>query len=76
MPADRANAPVLVHEMGGSLKSWDDLYATLAGEITLLRYDTRCAGLSEKFPGELSIDDHVADLAALLDVLHIDKPSR
>ncbi|MGG2564484.1 alpha/beta fold hydrolase [Pseudomonas aeruginosa] len=67
---------MLVHEMGGSLKSWDDLYATLAGEITLLRYDTRCAGLSEKFPGELSIDDHVADLAALLDVLHIDKPSR
>ncbi|MBB4868174.1 3-oxoadipate enol-lactonase [Pseudomonas nitritireducens] len=76
LPADRAAAPVLVlvHEMGGSLESWDDLCATLAGELTLLRYDTRCAGLSEKISGELAIDDHVADLTALLDALHIDTP--
>ncbi|HGJ8975550.1 TPA: alpha/beta fold hydrolase [Pseudomonas aeruginosa] len=76
LPAERPDTPVLVliHEMGGSLESWDDLCTTLAGELTLLRYDTRCAGLSEKFPGELAIDDHVADLAALLDALRIDTP--
>jgi 3-oxoadipate enol-lactonase len=76
LPAERENAPVLVlvHEMGGSLESWDDLCASLGGEFHLLRYDTRCAGLSEKYPGELAIDDHVADLAALLDALSIEQP--
>lgn len=76
LPARRADAPVLVlvHEMGGSLESWDGLCSTLYGELTLLRYDTRCAGLSEKIPGALEIDAHVADLAALLDTLAIDVP--
>ncbi|MCY1208846.1 putative aminoacrylate hydrolase RutD [compost metagenome] len=76
LPAERADAPVLilVHEMGGSLESWDSLCDSLSGELTLLRYDTRCAGLSEKFPGKLDINDHVADLTALLDALSLDGP--
>lgn len=43
LPARRADAPVLVlvHEMGGSLESWDGLCSTLYGELTLLRYSIR-----------------------------------
>lgn len=64
---------VLIHEMGGSLESWDPLWARLAGH-TLLRYDTRGAGLSEKITGQCSIDQHVDDLAGLLAGLGIDGP--
>ena len=37
---------VLVHEMGGSLESWDDVAPRFAGKRRVLRYDTRGAGLS------------------------------
>jgi 3-oxoadipate enol-lactonase len=62
---------VLIHEMGGSLESWDEVAPVLAGSRRVLRYDTRGAGLSEKVRGALSIDTMVDDLAALLDGLHI-----
>jgi 3-oxoadipate enol-lactonase len=65
---------VLIHEMGGSLESWNMVCAGQPSDMTLLRYDTRSAGLSEKVMGELSIDTHVADLAALLDALDIQGP--
>jgi 3-oxoadipate enol-lactonase len=62
---------VLVHEMGGSLESWDDVAPRLATRGRVLRYDTRGAGLSEKVRGVLSIDTMVDDLAALIDALGI-----
>ena len=62
---------VLIHEMGGSLESWDEVAPVLAASRRVLRYDTRGAGLSEKVRGALSIDTMVDDLAALLDALHI-----
>jgi 3-oxoadipate enol-lactonase len=62
---------VLIHEMGGSLESWDDVAPRLAASRRVLRYDTRGAGLSEKVRGALSIDTMVDDLAALLDALGI-----
>ena len=62
---------VLIHEMGGSLESWDEVAPALAASRRVLRYDTRGAGLSEKVRGALSIDTMVEDLAALLDALHI-----
>ncbi|MEN0107744.1 MAG: alpha/beta hydrolase [Pseudomonas sp.] len=65
---------VLIHEMGGSLESWNIVCAGQPADMTLLRYDTRSAGLSEKVMGELDIDTHVADLAALLDALAIQQP--
>lgn len=65
---------VLIHEMGGSLESWDRHFAELPADMQVLRYDTRSAGLSEKVLGELHIDSHVADLAALLDALDIPGP--
>jgi 3-oxoadipate enol-lactonase len=36
---------VLIHEMGGSLESWDEVAPRLATSRRVLRYDTRGAGL-------------------------------
>ena len=62
---------VLVHEMGGSLESWDDVVPRFAGSRRVLRYDTRGAGLSQKVRGELGIDTMAADIVALLDNIGI-----
>ena len=62
---------VLVHEMGGSLESWDDIVPRLSGARRVLRYDTRGAGLSQKVRGELTLDIMADDIAALLDTLGI-----
>jgi 3-oxoadipate enol-lactonase len=62
---------VLVHEMGGSLESWDDVAPRFAESRRVLRYDTRGAGMSQKVRGELSLDTMADDIAALLDTLGI-----
>jgi 3-oxoadipate enol-lactonase len=62
---------VLVHEMGGSLESWDDVAPQLAESRRVLRYDTRGAGMSQKARGELGIDTMTEDIAALLDHIGI-----
>jgi 3-oxoadipate enol-lactonase len=65
---------VLVHEAGGSLESWDDVLPALQARYRTLRYDQRGFGLSEKIHAELSLDDMLADLCALLDALAIPPP--
>ena len=62
---------VLIHEMGGTLESWDFVLPMLSAKRRVLRYDTRGAGLSEKVRGNLTIDTMVADLLALMDALGI-----
>jgi 3-oxoadipate enol-lactonase len=62
---------VLVHEMAGSLESFDDVVPRFAESRRVLRYDTRGAGMSQKVRGELSIDTMADDIAALLDALGI-----
>ncbi|WP_213736130.1 alpha/beta hydrolase [Bradyrhizobium sp. dw_411] len=62
---------VLVHEMGGSLESWDEIVPRFAGSCRVLRYDTRGAGLSQKVRGMLALDTMAADIIALLDALGI-----
>ena len=62
---------VLVHEMGGSLESWDDVVPRFAASRRVLRYDTRGAGMSQKVRGKLGIDTMVDDIAALLDHIGI-----
>lgn len=58
---------VLVHEMGGTLESWDDVLPALSQGRRVLRYDTRGAGLSEKIRGTANVDVMADDIAALLD---------
>jgi 3-oxoadipate enol-lactonase len=62
---------VLVHEMGGSLESWDEVAPRLAKSRRVLRYDTRGAGMSQKVRGELTLDTMAGDIAGLLDALGI-----
>ena len=62
---------VLIHEMGGTLDSWDQGLSALNNGRQVLRYDTRGAGLSEKINGSVTWDDMVADLASLLDAVGI-----
>ena len=64
-----AGAPtiVLVHEMGGTLESWDEVVPRLASSRRVLRYDTRGAGMSQKIRGDLHIDTMADDIAGLLD---------
>ena len=62
---------VLVHEMGGTLDSWDWVLPVLSRGRRVLRYDTRGAGLSEKIRGAADIDVLADDSAALLDALDI-----
>src|SRR5438477_761929 len=62
---------VLIHEMGGTLESFDGVAPRLARDRRVLRYDTRGAGLSEKVRGTLSIDTMADDLVALLDALDV-----
>ena len=60
---------VLIHEMGGTLESWDLAAPLLSVKRRILRYDTRGAGLSQKVRGMLTIDAMVDDLVALLDAV-------
>lgn len=65
------NVVVLLHEVGMTLEAWDYLVPFLQPGRKILRYDSRGFGLSQKVDGPVTIDEHVADLKALLDALHI-----
>ena len=69
-----ATTLVLIHEMGGTLDSWDLGLGTLNNSRQVLRYDTRGAGLSQKIKGSVTWNDMIEDLRALLDALHITGP--
>ncbi|MCX7326487.1 MAG: alpha/beta fold hydrolase, partial [Hyphomicrobiales bacterium] len=56
---------ILVHEMGGTLNSWDAVAPLLARTHRVLRYDQRGAGLSEKTSGRLELDVLADDIDAL-----------
>lgn len=65
-----ALAIVFANSLGTDFRIWDDVAARLAGNGTpprLLRYDLRGHGLSDAPPAPYRIEDHIADLAALMD---------
>ena len=66
-----ASTLVLIHEMGGTLESWDFVAPQFSAKRNILRYDTRGAGLSQKVRGALTIDTMADDLMSLMDVLGI-----
>ena len=69
-----AQTVLLVHELGGTLDSWDETLPTFQREFRTLRYDQRGFGMSEKMSGTLKMADMVADIVALLDALGIKEP--
>lgn len=64
---DGRDGLVLIHEMGSTLESWDEVVPLLPAGRRILRYDMRGCGLSEKLRGTGNIDDFAADVAGLLD---------
>ncbi|WP_108610565.1 alpha/beta fold hydrolase [Aminobacter sp. MSH1] len=65
---------VLVHELAGTLETYDYVVPLLTSQYRVLRYDMRGSGLSQKVRGTLKIEDLVEDLSALLDHLSICEP--
>ena len=70
----RGPAVVLLHELGGTLHSWNALTPRLAARHRVLRYDQRGSGLSEKVRKEFTNDDLVADFQALVGGLGLAPP--
>ncbi len=62
---------VLVHEMGGTLESWDQVMPMLSTGRRVLRHDWRGAGMSEKLRTPPTFDMLADDIAALLDAVGI-----
>jgi len=62
---------VLVHGSWGSHHNWDLVTPQLAGSFRVICYDRRGHSESERPPGQGSIHEDVADLAALIEYLDI-----
>ncbi|PXW24816.1 alpha/beta fold hydrolase [Paraburkholderia caballeronis] len=56
---------LLAHELGGSLRSWDAVVAELGDDFTIVRWDQRGSGLSEKTVAPYDMRAHVDDLEAV-----------
>lgn len=71
----REDLPVLAlaNSLGTDARIWDEVIALMAGDYRILAYDKRGHGLSDCTSGDYSIDDHVNDLAGLLDHLGVDR---
>jgi len=65
---------VLLHEMGGTLDSWDKVAPGLTDNFRVLRYDQRGAGLTEKVRAQFDNNTAVADLEGLLAELKLPPP--
>ena len=66
---------VLIHELGGSMDSWDGVVPAFEKDFRILRYDLRGAGQSEVPPKPYSVEEgHLADLLELLKVTGLKPP--
>lgn len=70
----RGPSVVLLHELGGTLHSWDTVAPRLGAHCRVLRYDQRGAGMSEKVRQEFTNDMLVDDFEALAEALRLDPP--
>ena len=66
-----AGKPVIVfaNSLGTDFRIWRDVIVRLAGDFAIVTYDMRGHGLSDLGGQTTTMDDHVADLAGLLDLL-------
>ncbi|WP_043837358.1 alpha/beta fold hydrolase [Muricoccus aerilatus] len=65
---------LLLHEMGGTMESWDDVLPLLSPYYRVIRYDQRGAGMTERPPGPYGIREAGQDALALLDGLGVPGP--
>ena len=62
---------VFSNSLGTDFRIWRDVIVRLIGECSIVLYDKRGHGLSDVGDSPYKLDDHVADLAGLLDHLGI-----
>lgn len=74
LEGDGTDTLLLLHEMGGSLESWDEVVPLLLPRCRVVSYDQRGAGLSEKPRRPLTMAASGRDAVALLDMLGIRDP--
>ncbi len=74
LAGERGPVVVLLHELGGTLDSWDGVAGGLAARFRVLRYDQRGQGLTEKVRAQFSNDDAVGDLEAMLAAFALPPP--
>jgi 3-oxoadipate enol-lactonase len=74
LAGERGPVVVLLHELGGTLDSWDAVAPGLSRAFRVLRYDQRGQGLTEKVRQQFSNDDAVGDLEAMLAALDLPPP--
>lgn len=67
-------AIVLLHELGGSMGSWDQVASALEPRWRVLRYDQRGHGRSEKPRAPCTLDDQARDLGAVLAAAGVSPP--
>src|SRR5262245_52211991 len=65
---------VLLHEIGGSLESWNGLAGKLAERFRVLRYDQRGFGRSEKVRQPYTLEALVDDLRGVVQALELEAP--
>lgn len=65
---------VFLHEIGGSLDSWDKVVPAFTARARVFRYDQRGFGLSEKVRARYSIETLVDDFQALTAALELPAP--
>src|SRR5579872_1355287 len=70
----RGASVVFLHEIGGSLDSWQGVTPELAKTFRVLRYDQRGFGLSEKTRSPYGIGALVDDLQHLLATVDLPPP--
>jgi 3-oxoadipate enol-lactonase len=74
--AGQGPSVVLLHEMGGTLDSWDGIVPALNQHFRTLRYDQRGSGLSEKVRQPITTELLVEDLEAVLQGSELAPPYR
>jgi 3-oxoadipate enol-lactonase len=74
MSGSGATAGVLIHELGGSLESWDAVAEGLELSLQVVRYDQRGHGGSTTVSTPYALGDHVDDLHGLLEQVAVGPP--
>src|SRR5262245_24088806 len=69
-----ARGLILIHELGGSLHSFDDVVALLKDDFRIMRYDQRGCGSSAVPSGPYPFVDHIRDLKHLIEAAGLKPP--
>jgi 3-oxoadipate enol-lactonase len=74
LEGDSGPVVVLLHELGGTLESWDGVVPRMLERFCVFRYDQRGFGRSEKVRAQYDLETLVDDLEALLRELRLSRP--